>query len=151
MVIITLLSERVAKQGTEFIHRGPMPECKDCKLKVACLGLEEGRKYRVTNIRSKKHQCKLTGEMAIIVEVEEIPIKIAVEKSQAIEGAIISSTERECRYLSCPHYQICFPVGVKPNMKHQILKIGKELNCSEKYTIVRVLVGPPKTGEAATS
>ncbi len=145
MVLITLLSERIAQPGQKFVYMGPMAECKDCKLKVACLSLEEGRRYRVVKLRPKKHHCKLTGETAVIVEIEEVPLKIAIDKNRAIEGAVISIPNRECRYLNCPNRRLCFPLGVKPKMKHHIDAVAGKINCKEGYNIVKVRVRGPKS------
>src|SRR6266508_4362580 len=37
VVQITLVGERQADVGHEFVYRGPQPECKPCKVRAACL------------------------------------------------------------------------------------------------------------------
>src|SRR6266699_826239 len=51
VVQITLVGERQADVGHEFVYRGPQPECRPCKVRAACLNQEVGRRYRITRVR----------------------------------------------------------------------------------------------------
>ncbi|MEM3851693.1 MAG: UPF0179 family protein [Methanomassiliicoccales archaeon] len=111
---ITLIGEHIAKEGTTFVFNGPMPECRECKLKVACLNLEPGQHYKVAEVRTKHHdECVLHEEGVRVVRVEEIGQQIAIRRKQAIEGSMITPEERRCNVLSCPNYRLCFPLGTR--------------------------------------
>ena len=58
---LTIVDSKLAKVGYEFVNYGEAEECRTCKLAKACLNLEAGRKYRVTNTRDKEHECRIAG------------------------------------------------------------------------------------------
>ncbi|PJB22268.1 MAG: hypothetical protein CO114_00925, partial [Euryarchaeota archaeon CG_4_9_14_3_um_filter_38_12] len=72
MVLVTLVGEKIAKKDNEFIYIGSLPECRGCKLKTVCFNLDEGRRYKITNIRDIHHDCKIHEGGVRIVEVEKI-------------------------------------------------------------------------------
>src|SRR2546427_354644 len=55
VVQITLVGERQAHVGHEFVYRGPQPECKPCKVRRACLNQDLGRRDRITRVRDGSH------------------------------------------------------------------------------------------------
>ncbi len=127
---ITLIGEHLAKEGTQFVFNGPSPECRDCKLKVACLNLEPGQHYRVVEVRPKHHDdCAIHQDGVRVVKVEECVNRIAVRRRQAVEGSIISPDRRECSVLGCPNYRLCFPLGVQ-KQKYKVLSVGNPVECS---------------------
>jgi uncharacterized protein (UPF0179 family) len=127
---ITLIGEHIAKVGTEFVFNGGAPECRECKLKIACLNLEPGQHYRVAEVRPKHHdECVIHEEGVRIVRVEEIQSRIAVRRRQAIEGSLITPDARSCHVLSCPNYRLCFPLGTK-KAKYKVLKDAGPVQCA---------------------
>src|SRR5881409_441650 len=62
VVQITLVGERQAHAGHEFIYRGPQPECTPCKVRSACLNQDLGRRYRITRVRDVAHPCLRSEE-----------------------------------------------------------------------------------------
>ena len=62
MVIITLIGEHLAKEGEEFVYRGPLTECRDCKLKGVCFNLDAGGLYRIRSVRPVHHECRIHEE-----------------------------------------------------------------------------------------
>jgi len=127
---ITLIGEHIAKEGNEFVFNGPAPECRECKLKVACLNLEPGQHYKIVEVRPKHHDDCFIHEGGVrVVRVEEIPQKIAVRRKQAIEGSVITPEERKCNFVGCPNYRYCFPLGARKS-KYKVLKDLGPIECA---------------------
>ena len=139
MVLVTLIGEKIAKKGNEFIYMGALPECKDCKLKNVCFNLEEGRRYKITNVRDVRHDCKIHEGGVRIVEVEKTLVPAAAEAKNAVEGETISINP-DCKNIGCEFYKLCVPVGVKLGMKFRISKIKDDISCPEKKKLKEVLL-----------
>lgn len=113
-----------------FVFNGPAPECRECKLKVACLNLEPGQHYRIAEVRPKHHdECFIHEEGVRVVRVEEIPQLIAVRRRQAIEGSVITPDERRCEVVGCPNYRFCFPSGSR-KQKYKVARDLRQLECA---------------------
>ncbi|MEK6987141.1 MAG: UPF0179 family protein [Candidatus Thermoplasmatota archaeon] len=144
VVHITLVGERQATVGREFVYRGPQPECRDCKVKAACLNQELGRRYRIAATRDVTHPCLLNEERARVVEVEPAPPECSVPVRAAVEGAGLAYEKLICANAACPNYRTCHPIGIEPGMRLTIREIGHELDCPLGYEItpVRVAYAP---------
>jgi uncharacterized protein (UPF0179 family) len=139
MVVVTLIGERQAKVGTEFVYRGPLTECKECKLKAICFNLEAGGRYRIKGRRDVHHECRIHEDGVRVVEVEKVPVKGAASKKYALEGSMVTIEEIRCRNLGCEKYRICHPLGVEKGSKAKIAKIVGDVNCSEGNKMVEVV------------
>ena len=94
MANVTLIGERLAKKGNEFIYHGSLSECRDCKVKTVCFNLEEGRVYRITEIRDMHHDCRVYEEGVRAVEFEKLPKKLAVDvKDAVVDNTIVYNIE----------------------------------------------------------
>jgi hypothetical protein len=131
MVLVTLVGKNLARVGLEFIYRGPLPECRDCKLKTVCFNLDKGRKYKVTALRTMHHNCRIHEEGVRVVEVEKIPIRIGIKSNLAIEGSMLSYESIECENLDCDYYKICMEPTVKIGEKLKIVKICEDIPCEK--------------------
>ena len=129
MPLITLIGERLAKKDKEFVFCGANMGCRDCKLRSVCLNLEEGRRYVIRNVRETRHECKLHEGSAVVVEIEKVPVKTSVHRRNAIEGAVVTVAELDCRNLACELYRTCHPPGMKEGMKGKLLKKVKDAEC----------------------
>jgi hypothetical protein len=139
MAQITLIGKALASEGKEFFYLGPLEECSDCKFVKVCFNLEEGAKYRVASIRPQEHEChEFDGDSVTAVEVEKICTTAAVGKRQAMEGSRITYKGSECRNLSCPHYDVCHPVGKIPGTKYTVQKVNGDLDCPLDEKLVSV-------------
>ena len=126
---ITLIGEHIAKEGTGFIFNGGVAECRECKLKVACLNLEPGQHYTVVEVRPKHHdECVVHEGGVRVVRVEEKYHSIAVRRRQAVVGSIISPDQRTCNFLRCPNYRLCFPAGYR-RLKQKVLRDAGAVVC----------------------
>ncbi len=140
--MITLIGEKLAKKGLEFQYIGPLMECRDCKLKNVCFNLDEGKWYRVTKVRDKEHKCKVhEGNKVVTVEVEEIPVPIAVDANTVVEGETIIYKRIKYRDYDCNgDYHLFHPVGLRDGMKIKIVKIEGDIKCKNNKILKKVLV-----------
>ena len=106
MPLVTLIGERIAIEGMEFVYLGPNSDCRNCKLKTVCFNLKANRHYKITKIREKKHSCKIHEGAAAVVEVEEIPIITSVNKKYS-EGEKTKIKKEECNSIGCEYYYLC--------------------------------------------
>ena len=140
--MITLIGKNLAKKGMEFQYIGPLLECRDCKLKNVCFNLDEGKWYRITKVRDKEHDCKVhEGEKVVTVEVEEIPVPIAVELNTVVEGETIVYRRINYRDHNCKEdYELFHPIGLRDGMKIRIVKVAGDIKCKNNKTFKKVLV-----------
>jgi uncharacterized protein len=139
MVIVTLIGERQAKEGVEFVYRGPLTECKECKLKTVCFNLDVGGRYRIRSVRDVHHECKMHEDGVRVAEVERVKISGSVSKKAALEGSTVSFEDIKCKSLGCAHYRICHPIGLEKHAKMRISKIRGDLACTEGNKLVEVV------------
>ncbi|HID74039.1 MAG TPA: UPF0179 family protein [Thermoplasmata archaeon] len=143
MTLVTLVGETNAREGFEFIYVGPTPDCRNCKIKNACINLERGVRYRITRIRDVVHDCKLHDRVRV-VEVEPAPVDMAVESRLAVENTIITVEERRCLHLGCEHHPICVPNFFHPG-RYRVVEAGDALTCHRGLDLKAVrLVLPEK-------
>ncbi len=140
MAQITLVGERQAVVGHEFVYVGPQPECRECRVKAACLNQEPGRRYRVTQVRDVSHPCLLNEERARVVEVEPAPPACSLPIRGAVEGALVGYEPLVCANAACPNYRLCHPVGIGRGTRLRILEVGAELECPLGYAIAQARV-----------
>ena len=140
MVIITLIGERKAKEGIRFVYRGPLTECRECKLKAVCFNLDAGGSYKIKAIRDVHHDCKIHEDGVRVVEVEKVPSRVAVSKKSALEGSTISIEEIRCRNVGCVRYRLCHPPGLDKGMKGKITKVCNDVECPEGMKLVEVVI-----------
>jgi len=129
MVLITVVGEQQCKKGFEFVFGGPIADCRECKVKNICFHLEQNRRYRVTGIREVHHDCKMHEGGVHVVEVELLPTRSAIPKSQAVEGSMITFEEIDCRRPGCENYGLCRPKGASEGMKFRVISVEGELDC----------------------
>lgn len=137
---ITLVGERQARVGHEFVYRGPKPECAPCKVRSACLNQEIGKRYQITRVRDVLHPCLLNEEHARVVEVEPVPPDCSLSARTAIEGAVLGYERIVCANAACGNYRTCHPIGIEPGMRIRVAQVGAELECPLGYTIVSAKV-----------
>jgi hypothetical protein len=140
MVTITLIGEKLAKEGNVFYYMGPLTECRECRLKTVCFSLEEGRLYAISSVRQVHHDCKVHEEGVRIVEVEKQPIRASVPMRAALEGHTISYEDKACLNIGCPKYAVCMPKGTKPNLKYRILKVVGNVDCPDGQYLKEVFL-----------
>lgn len=138
---VTLVGEKQAKKGNIFIYIGPLSECRDCKVKTVCFNLEEGRKYKIKDIRAMHHDCKVHEGGVRAVEYEILPIDCAINSDAAIEKARITGKEPDkCNNKGCENYKLCFPKGLKSGTQYEIKKVNDKVSCSEGKELKKIIL-----------
>jgi uncharacterized protein (UPF0179 family) len=135
MPLVTLIGEKLAKEDTEFIYIGPNNECRNCKLKTVCFNLKTGRKYKITSIREKRHNCSVHEGNAAVVEVQELPIISTVDKKFS-EGENIKFEGEGCKSIGCANYDLC-NLGLNKEKKYKVIKIYEKVECPMGYELNR--------------
>jgi len=131
MALVTLVGEKLAKIGNEFEYIGPNNECRNCKLKTVCFNLRMGRKYKITNVRNKKHNCNVHEGAARVVEVELLPIITCIDKKHT-EGSKAKIDKKPCENIGCENYELC-KVLLDKEKTYNIVKIYESVKCPLGY------------------
>ncbi|NPA48063.1 MAG: UPF0179 family protein [Thermococci archaeon] len=135
---ITLVGEKLAKPGVEFIYYGPAEPCKTCRLARVCVGnLEPGRRYKVVRVRNIEHSCPIHEGKVRVVEVVEPAIEMAIDPRLAIVGSKVKLKFGEC---DDPEKQaLFFPEGLFEGDTVKILEVTGEVECGGMtFKVVRV-------------
>ena len=141
MANVTLVGDKHAKKGNQFIYRGPLSDCRECKVKTVCFNLEEGRKYEIIEVRQMHHQCKIHESGVRAVEYEKLPVEYALTSDGAIEKARITVDESDkCPNRGCESYKLCFPLGLKSGSQYEIKEVQSTVGCSEGKNLKIVLL-----------
>lgn len=141
MANVTLIGEKQAKKGNTFFYRGPLSECRDCKVKTVCFNLEEGRVYKIKEVRTMHHDCKVHEAGVRAVEYEIMPIDYATDTDGAIEKARISiDVKEQCPNRGCANYNLCYPIGLKQGTQYEIKTVKGNLDCSEGKKLKEVVL-----------
>ena len=138
MPLVTLIGEKLAKNEAEFIYIGPNNECRNCKLKTVCFNLKIGRRYKITNIRDKRHNCNIHEGTVAVVEVQEIPIFTAIEKNIK-EGTKTKIINRDCKSIGCRYYEFC-NIPLNKDKTFLVKKVIEDIDCPIGYDLQKVEV-----------
>ena len=127
MPLVTLIGEKLAIEGCEFVYIGPNNECRSCKLKTVCFNLKPGRVYKITSVREKRHNCSIHEGNAAVVEVQELPITTAVDKKLS-EGDSVKFEGEACKSIGCINFELC-STTLSKDKKYRIIKIYENIEC----------------------
>lgn len=135
MNVVTIIGERIAKKGTEFVYLGPLNECRNCIVKTACFNLKPDHTYKIINIRDKKHGCNVHEGPGVVVEVEEQPIRTTIDKKLS-KGSITQLEPHICDHVFCNYYEICTTKAIQKGNKYKIEAIFDDVNCARKESFI---------------
>ena len=131
MGIITLVSHIVARKGYTFLFTGGTDVCKNCRLRKVCIDkLKPGHLYKVKRVLGIKNRCPL-NEWVVTVEIEEVPIRVAIPKRYAVEGLTFLYRKLECDS-NCKNKEICSPKYLPKKAKVKVVKIYSNIECSNE-------------------
>ena len=136
MSFVTLIGEKLAKKNNEFVYLGPNNECRNCKLKTVCFNLKSGRKYKIINIRNKRHNCNVHEGTTAVVEVQELPILTAIDKELS-KGSKIKNETTKCESIGCIFHKLC-NVKLQKDKSYIITKIFENIECPLGYNLQKV-------------
>jgi uncharacterized protein (UPF0179 family) len=137
MVLVTLVGEQLAVEGEEFTYLGSNSECRNCQLKTVCFNLKPGRRYRITKLREKNHDCNLHEGKVVVVEVDELPLTVAVPKELS-EGKTTTVKKQDCRNIGCDSFEICTNMGLQNGRNYMVKKVYEKINCPKNHELYRV-------------
>jgi uncharacterized protein len=137
MVLVTLVGEQLAVEGQEFIYLGSNSECRNCQLKTVCFNLKPGRHYRITKLREKFHDCNIHEGKVIVVEVEELPLTVAVTNVPP-EGATTTIEKKDCKNIGCESFEICTTTALQNGKTYTVKKVYEKLTCPKNYELFKV-------------
>ena len=81
----------------------------------------------------KRHNCNVHEGTAAVVEVQDLPITIAIEAKLSNESSI-KIDKKECRSIGCKNYELC-SVNINKDKKYKILKILEKIECPLDYEL----------------
>jgi uncharacterized protein (UPF0179 family) len=137
MVLVTLVGEQLAVEGEEFTYLGSNSECRNCQLKTVCFNLKPGRKYRITRLRDKHHECGVHEGQVVVVEVEELPLTVAITK-EIIEGATTTVEKKECKNIGCDSFEICTSTALQNEKIYTVKKMYGKIECPKHHVLYKV-------------
>ena len=136
MPLVTLIGEKLAVNDTEFVYLGPINNCRNCKIKTVCFNLKPGRKYKITNVRDKKHNCNVHEGTTVVVEVQEMPIIISTDE-KVKEGSVEKIKSINCNSIGCPNFEYC-SFSLNKEKKYKIKKIIEKMDCPLGYKLQKI-------------
>lgn len=127
MATVTLIGDRLAETGQEFVYGGEAAGCAGCPYRSQCLNLTEGRRYRVTGVREDAQllDCALHDAGVRAVEVEPAPVVANVASRGAYAGSK-ASLEGPCPHTDCPSHEYCVPDGATFEEEYRIRSVRGE-------------------------
>lgn len=121
---ITLLGQRLAEPGQEFVYRGESAACSGCPYRKQCLNLTEGVRYEVSDVREGGQvlDCAVHDTGVVAVDVEPATVTANVPSKGAYAGSK-GKLAGPCPHVECPSHELCVPAGVDMDAEHQIQEI----------------------------
>ncbi len=135
---VTLIGEKLAKEGLEFAFGGCLSRCQSCEIKNSCCGLEKNKWYRIIGVRDNSHQCDVHNGNVKVVVVEEIPLRTSLKTRGLMEGAMATLESKNCYDIDCEHYLLCTPPGIEPGGRYHVESVGKKLKCGKGLDLKEV-------------
>lgn len=136
MVLVTLIGEHLAVEGNEFTYLGSNNECRNCQRKTVCFNLKPGRTYKITKRREKHHECNVHEGNVIVVEVEELPLTVALS-SNLPRNTETTIEKKECRHIGCDSYEICTTTALQNGKKYRVAEVYDKIVCPRKHELYK--------------
>ncbi|MFC6824822.1 UPF0179 family protein [Halopelagius fulvigenes] len=124
MTKVTLIGDRLADVGREFVYEGPSELCEGCPYRKQCLNLTEGTRYRVTDVRENAQllDCAVHDSGVRAVEVEPAPVTANVATKGSYAGSK-ARLEGPCPHTQCPSHEYCVPDGAAFDEEYRISEV----------------------------
>lgn len=134
---VTLIGNRIAKEGGTFVFVGPQPACRECRLKSACLSLSRGRVYEILATRDVHHEdaCAYHEDGVRVVEVGPARLSASLKTRLAVEGSTTEHVRPVCSNHTCAHYDRCHPEGLTEPTRVRVVATGERLECPLGYDL----------------
>ncbi len=138
---ITLIGVDLAKTDEIFTFIGSLTgKCDECRIRNVCFNLEEGKKYKIINVREQVNPCFVYNENKVsTIEVEEVDDTYNIQNSKRLmEGSSIELKSMKCDFLTCPFIEKCNLLNIKKTKKIVVKKIVKKIKCPKGYDMREV-------------
>ena len=124
MTEVTLIGERLAEPGREFVYHGPADACTGCPYRSQCLNLTEGRRYRITARRehAQRLPCGAHEDDVVAVEVAPAELTVNVPTARAMAGNK-TGLAGPCPHFDCPSHSFCEPDGLQLDEEQHIMEV----------------------------
>ncbi len=121
---VTLIGDRLATAGTEFVYQGESDACEGCPYRQQCLNLTEGVRYEVTSVRENGQllDCAVHDTGVRAVEVEPASMTVNVASKGAYAGSKVQ-LPGPCPHTECPSHEYCVPDGADFDAEYRIDEI----------------------------
>jgi len=146
MTQVTLVGDRLADSGREFVYRGEAPGCEGCPYRTQCLNLTEGVRYRVSEVRDGELlDCAVHDGGVRAVEVEAAPVRANVPAKGAFAGST-AGLAGPCPHTACPSHELCVPDGADFDREYRITEVLGDPphdHCALDRDLTTVAFAPP--------
>ncbi|SFR59036.1 UPF0179 family protein [Halogeometricum limi] len=124
MTKVTLIGDRLAESGTQFVYQGASSACEGCPYRKQCLNLEEGVRYEVVGRRENAQllDCAVHDTGVRAVEVEPAPVVANVPSKGAYAGSK-AQLAGPCPHTECPSHEFCVPDGADFETEYRITEV----------------------------
>ena len=124
---VTLIGDRLATPGTEFVYEGESTACEGCPYRKQCLNLTEGVRYEVTDVRESGQllDCAVHDTGVRAVEVEPASITANVASKGAYAGSKVN-LPGPCPHTECPSHEYCVPEGADFETEYRIREVSDD-------------------------
>jgi uncharacterized protein (UPF0179 family) len=147
MTQVTLVGDRLAEAGTEFVYRGEAPGWEGCPYREQCLNLTEGVRYEVSEVRDGELlDCAMHDRGVRAVEVEPAPVTVNVPSKGAFAGST-ASLAGPCPHTECPSHELCVPQGADFDREYRIDEVVGDPphdHCALDRELTTVRFEPPE-------
>jgi hypothetical protein len=118
---VTLIGDRLASPGTEFVYEGESTACEGCPYRQQCLNLTDGVRYEVIDVRENGQllDCAVHDTGVRAVEVEPASITATVASKGAYAGSKVT-LPGPCPHTECPSHEYCVPEGADFETEYRI-------------------------------
>ena len=118
---VTLIGDRLATPGMEFVYEGESSACEGCPYRQQCLNLTEGVRYEVTSVRENGQllDCAVHDTGVRAVEVEPASMTVNVASKGAYAGSKVQ-LPGACPHTECPSHEYCVPEGGEFDTEYRI-------------------------------
>lgn len=143
---VTVVGERWARPGVQFVTLRPCEVAATCPVAKPCQSLEWGRPHRVLSVRSVRHDvCKVHEGGVRVAEVEPLPYEASLEATK-MRGTSVRWRPPVCHIRACPNWDRCFPLGLEPGREMRVLREGDRLTCPMGHALVAATLEPARKG-----
>lgn len=141
--MITLIGNDLAKEGNVFVFYGACDECENCRFKSSCIdSLEDGRKYKVVEVRDVEQKCPIHNDGKVkVVVVENAESTILTNLKSIFEKSKFTFKNFNCDDEDCEYRYLCFPEGLKNEDKCVFIKdLGHFDKCPKGNSLIKTEV-----------